>query len=340
MKTTIYDVATKVGVSIATISKVINNKGRISESTKLKVLEAIEELNFHPNMMASAMKGKPTSTIGLLIPDLANPFFADLSRRIEDRGHELGYNLVICSTDYDPEKEKEYIRLMRTKSVDGIICASGFEDSSSIVELVAENFPVGVIARDYENLEINTVTTDDYMGGHKATSYLISLGHKDIGIITRDVQSNRARLRGYLKALEENGLKPRADFKFTSFTTLENGRSIAHEYLESSKPPTAIFACNDLLAVGAMQAVLERGLRIPEDISIIGYDDSFIATIANPALTTIAQPTQAIGMKIIDLIDAQIKAVQQEKVRIILTPKLIIRKTVAAPNFNIDDPSR
>src|SRR6478735_1705523 len=118
MKSTIYDVAKKVGVSTTTVSKVINNTGRISERTKKKVLEAIDELNYKPNVMATALKGKLTSTIGLLIPDIANPFFADLSRRIEDEAHELGYNLFICSTDYDPKKEKKYIELFKTKNVD------------------------------------------------------------------------------------------------------------------------------------------------------------------------------------------------------------------------------
>lgn len=332
MRPTIHDVAKKVGVSTTTVSKVFNNTGRISESTKQKILQAIDELNYRPSVMATALKGKLTSTIGLLIPDLANPFFAELSRRIEDRGHELGYNLFICSTDYDPDKEKEYISLFKNKGVDGIICASGCEDHSSIVQLLEENFPIGVVARNYDSLEIDTVTTDDFMGGYKATSYLIELGHKDIAIIAKNVQSNRVRIDGYLKAMEENGLKPRTDFEFTTAMSTENGRIIAHKYLKSSQPPTAIFALNDLLAVGAMQAAAECGLRIPEDISIIGFDNSFVASIVIPPLTSVSQPTQTLGKEIVDLIDARIKEENKEKTRILLSPKLIIRKTTTEPN--------
>lgn len=164
MKVTIYDVAKEAGVSIATVSKVINKTGRIGEKTKRKVRAVIEELNYQPNMMASALMGKQTKTIGLLIPDLANPFFSELARSIEVRGQELGYNLVMCNTDYQIEKEDQYLALLKQKSVDGFILASGFERLDKVEQLMKEDIPVAIVARDFPMFTVNAVALDDFMG--------------------------------------------------------------------------------------------------------------------------------------------------------------------------------
>ena len=214
MKVTIYDVAKEADVSIATVSKVINNKGRVSEKTRKRVREVMGEMNYHPNMLASALMGKQTKTIGLIIPDLANPFFSELARSIEDRGHELGYNIVICSTDYKKEKEDKYLTLLRQKRVDGFILASGFEKLDKVEELMEENIPVSIVARDFPMLPVNTVALDDYMGGYQAASHLIKLGHEDIGIIALDVWGNRERIRGFKQALEEHHINFRNDFEY------------------------------------------------------------------------------------------------------------------------------
>jgi DNA-binding LacI/PurR family transcriptional regulator len=326
MKTTIYDVARESGVSIATVSKVINNSGRISDRTKKKVFKKIKELNYQPNMMATALTGKRTQSIGLLIPDLANPFFAELARSIEDRGHELGYNLVICSTDYNPAKEIEYIELLKRKKVDGIILASGFEQLEKIEEL-NETLPISVVARDFPSSFVNTVSFDDFHGGYKATSYLIELGHKKIAIIARDVWSNRERLRGYENAIKEHNIKYSYDLEYIKESNVEWGKFMTEKYLNSNNPPTAILACNDLLAAGAIQAVKEQGLKVPDDISVIGFDNTIISTITDPPLTTIAQPMQGMGKQVMDLMDGDIKQKITDKSRITLIPKLVIRKS-------------
>lgn len=332
-KTTIYDVAKEAGVSIATVSKVLNNSGRISDRTRKKVLKTIEKLNYQPNIMALALAGKQTNSIGLLIPDLANPFFAELARSIEDRGHELSCSLVICSTDYDPEKELKYVKLLKRKNVDGIILASGFEKREIIEELINEQFPIAVVARDIPfSTIINTVSNDDYHGGYMATKHLIDLGHKKIAIIARDVWTNRERLKGYKKALKEKNIRYEYNFEFVKESTVEWGKYIASKYFKASDPPTAIFACNDLLAAGAIQAIREEGLNVPEDVSVVGFDNTTIATILNPPLTTVAQPIKSMGKLVVDLLYNEIKKKVNVKSRLTLVPKLIVRNSTTVAN--------
>ncbi len=330
MKPTIYDVAKKAGVSIATVSKVINNTGRISEKTKNKVLKVIGSLNYQQNVIATALTGKHTYTIGLLIPDLSNLFFAELARSIEDRGNELGYNLVICSTDYNPEKEAKYIELLKRKNVDGFILASGFENTYEVEKLIEEKYPVAIVARDVPAFNVNAVCIDDFQGGYDAASCLIELGHKKIAIIARDVWSNRERIRGFRKALEDHGGIEEYEFaQFALESSVQAGKTISLEYLSSSDPPTAIFACNDLLAIGAIEAIREKNLRVPDDVSVIGFDNTVIATIIDPQLTTMAQPIQHMGREVMDLIVAEIKGEKQYKSRIVLDTKRIVRESTA-----------
>lgn len=328
LKVTIYDVAKEAKVSIATISNVINKKGRVGEKTKRRVYDAMEKLNYEPNVLASALMGKQTKTIGLLIPDLANPFFSELARSIEDRGHELGYNIVICSTDYQEEKENKYISLLKQKRVDGFILASGFEQLSRLEELMKEDIPIAIVARDYPNCSVNAVALDDYMGGYLAADYLIKLGHKNIGIVALDVYSNRERIRGFKDAMAEHGLKFIHDIEFIEDikqSHLNAGRNVTEKYFQYDDKPTAIFACNDLLAIGAIQATKQAGFEVPNDLSIIGFDDTSIASIVDPPLTTMSQPIQLMGREVMDLIISIFKGEREDHVRVTLVPTLVER---------------
>lgn len=328
MKVTIYDVAKEANVSIATVSKVINNNGRISDKTRNKVKDVMEQLNYRPNILASALMGKQTKTIGLLIPDLANPFFSELARSIEDRGHDLGYNLVICNTDYENEKENQYLSLLKQKSVDGFILASGFENLDKVEELMKEEIPVVIVARDFPMFPVNAVALDDFMGGYLAANHLIELGHQNLGIVARDLWSNRERLRGFKHALGENDLSLNSNFEFIDeLDHIKAGREIAEKYIKSDDRPTAIFACNDLLAAGVIQMAKQLGLNVPEDLSVVGFDNTSIATIIEPPLTTIAQPIQNMGKEVMDLTVSIIKKEREEKSRITLLPSLVKRKS-------------
>ncbi|REK61732.1 MAG: LacI family transcriptional regulator [Brevibacillus sp.] len=329
MKTTIYDVAKKAGVSISTVSRVINNTGRISAKTKKRVLDVIEQLGYQPSVVASALTGKRTRTIGLIIPDVANPFFAELARRVEDRGRELGFNLLMCNTDNNPDTEDMYLSLLRQKSVDGIIIGTNARNHRVLRELLEENLPVALIAQDIPELMIDVVAVDDYLGGYQAAQHLVSLGHKRIAILVGNMNrtSDKYRLEAFRQALEDHGLELTEELVIRTDYSREDGKRAARELLTSPKRPTAIFACFDFLAIGVYQAAKELGLRIPDDVSVVGFDNTILASIVDPPLTTIAQPIDEMGRQVMDLLVREIEGDKKTKQRVILPPELIIRQS-------------
>ena len=331
MKPTIYDVAKEAGVSIATVSMVINNTGRISTKTRKKVLKVMDELKYYPSAAASTLTGKSTRTLGLLMPNIANPFYSELARSMEDRADELGYSVIVCSTDYKEEREQKYISLFLRKQVDGFIITSGFNSVDLIKELVDQQIPIILVAYNISKFSLDTVSIDDYTGGYQATSYLAELGHQRIAVITETVQSSVDRVRGYRNALQDYQLVYDDNLCLETPATVANGAKATEEFLDLKEPPTAIFAFNDILAIGAMEAVRKRGLSIPEDISIIGFDDTPLASYSNPPLTTMAQPLEDIGYQAIDLIVAEIEGAKRTSQRIMLPAKLVVRKSTGGP---------
>ncbi|WP_297990703.1 LacI family DNA-binding transcriptional regulator [Anoxybacillus sp.] len=329
MKVTIYDVAKAAGVSISTVSRVVNNTGRISEKTRKKVLKVMEALHYQPSMVASALTGKCTRTIGLIIPDVANPFFAEISRKVEDRGRELGFNVLMCNTDNNPETEEMYLSLLKQKSVDGIIIGTTTKNYTVLNDLLQAQFPIAFIAQDIPELAIDVVKVDDFLGGYQAVSHLVSLGHKKIAIMLGNLNrtSDKDRLYAYRQVLQESGLE--YDEKLVVYTdySMEAGRRAALELLTSSQKPTAIFACFDSLAVGIYQAAKELGISIPEDLSVVGFDNTILSTIVDPPLTTVAQPIDEMGRQVVDLIVKAIEGEKHIKQRIVLPPELMIRRS-------------
>jgi DNA-binding LacI/PurR family transcriptional regulator len=332
MKVTIYDVAKQAGVSISTVSRVLNNTGRISEKTRKRVLQVMEKLHYQPSMVASALTGKRTRTIGLVIPDVANPFFSEIARKVEDRGRELGFNVLMCNTDNNPDTEEMYLSLLKQKSVDGIIIGTTTKNYQVLNELLEEHFPIALIAQDIPELAIDVVRVDDFLGGYQAVSHLVSLGHKKIAIVLGNLSrtSDKYRLQAYRQVMEEHGLG--YDERLVVYTdySMEDGKRVALELLQSPLRPTAIFACFDSLAVGVYQAAKEIGLRIPDDLSVVGFDNTILATIVDPPLTTIAQPIDEMGRQVVDLIIREIEGEKSTKQRMILPPELIVRESTRA----------
>ncbi|WP_052256814.1 LacI family DNA-binding transcriptional regulator [Salinicoccus sp. YB14-2] len=327
---TIYDVAKKSGFSIATVSKVVNNKSGVSNKTRKKIQNIMDELDYFPNMAASALMGKNTKTIGLLIPDLSNPFFADLAKSIEIRAHDYGYNIIICSTEYNEEKERKYIMLLKQKNIDGFVFVSGFENSIYIEKLLEQNFPLVAVARDFPNLEINSISLDDYRGGYQAASYLINNGHKNLVILAHNVWSNRERVRGFVDASNAHEGVEFTEILIDDITEghVENGYNNTKHILDTNIKFTGIFACSDLMAIGSMKAIKDSGLKIPDSISIIGFDNSKFTKVSDPPLTTIVQPLQDIGIEVMDLIIKNVNDKDMSKKRINLLPKILERDSV------------
>ncbi|MCR8633309.1 LacI family DNA-binding transcriptional regulator [Paenibacillus radicis (ex Xue et al. 2023)] len=332
MKRTIYDVADAAGVSIATVSKVINGTGRISDKTRKHVVAVMDRLQYKPSMVASALTGKSTYTIGLTIPDLANPYFAEIARAVEDRGHEHGFNLFICSTDNDPEKEDRYFSLLTQKRVDGIIVATRTSKELFLKQLVQKKVPIVLIAGEMPALALDTVMVDDYLGGYQAGSHLVELGHRRIAILAEDLDhiSNQERIRGCLQAMRDHGVAIDDSLVQVGGFTLDSGRTAATSLLNGSEPPTALFACNDLLAIASIQAAREQGLKVPDHLSVVGFDNTILATMIDPSLTTVAQPIQEIGRQAVDLLIQEIRNEKSIKQRAVLLPELIIRQSSAA----------
>lgn len=329
MKPTIYDVAKEAGVSIATVSKVINNTGRIGEKTKKNVLKAMETLNYYPSIVASALTGKKTKTIGLLVPDISNPFFAEIARSIEDRSHEIGFSVVICSTDNNKEKEKKYVSLLIRKSVDGFILSSGFENLDLVQQLSDQDIPIALLATDIPSLSITTVSVDDFKGGYEATKHLLSLKHRKISIIAEHARSSIQRINGFKEALAESGINFEEKSLVKTSATIENGKKVGLKLLRLKERPTAIFACNDLLAIGVIHAAKEVGINIPDELSVVGFDNTILSTITEPRLTTISQPIQDMGAKVIDMLIEEIEKETTLKQKMLFWPELIVRESTS-----------
>lgn len=333
MKPTIYDVAREAQVSIATVSKVINDSGRISDKTKQRVIQIMEKMKYQPSVVASALTGKQTFTIGLFIPDLANPFFAEIARYVEDRAQEHGFSVVMCSTDHNTEKESKYIDLLRQKRVDGFILASGFKNDEILKELIVEKFPVVMVAQDFPTRTMDSVSTDDFFGGYIVGRHLIELGHKSIGVLAENWKSGTLemrwssieRLRGVRQALMEEQIPFNEAHLIICDSTVEAGKKYSAKFFEGANSPTAIFALNDVLAIGLVQAAREHKKKIPEDLSVVGFDNTLLSTIVEPPLTTVAHPMAEMARKAMELLLDRMQDKDRMSSRIILPPELIIR---------------
>lgn len=327
MKSTIYDVARLANVSIATVSKVMNDNGKISDKTRKKVFEVMQHLHFKPSMVATALTGKKTYTLGLLISDLANPFFAEIARSVEDRAHELGFSVVMCSTDNDSQKEAKSISLLRQKSVDGFIIASGFQNHLILRKVIEEHVPIALISQDISSLAVDCVTVDDFLGGYQVTRHLLDLGHQNVAVFAEKTRSSKERIRGFKQAVEEAGIRFQDRMVIFCDTSVDGGKQKADQLMDWPNRPTAIFACNDLLAVGVMESAREWGLKIPDDLSVVGFDNTILATSVDPPLTSVAQPIQEMGRQVVELLIARIEGRKKMKRRVILLPELVFRRS-------------
>ncbi|MNW31660.1 HTH-type transcriptional regulator DegA [compost metagenome] len=329
-KPTIYDVAREAGVSIATVSKVLNHNGRISDKTRQKVTQIMEQLNYQPSMVASALTSQRTGTIGLMIPDIANPFFAEAARHFEDHAQQAGNDLVICSTDRDDAKAERYISSLLRKRVDGLIIASHTGPPELISRLLTDRTPTVLFSADIRSLACHSVTIDDYQGGYEATKYLLSLGHRRLGIIADSLSGSRLREQGFIEALTQAGLQPaEPECMIQTSATLENGRTAARTMLSMpmDRRPTAIFACNDLLAIGVLQEASYVGLDVPGDLSVVGFDNTLLADICHPSLTSIAQPLRDMTRQSMQQLLDCIANPDAAKDKVLIQPELVIRQS-------------
>ncbi|WP_337099574.1 LacI family DNA-binding transcriptional regulator [Paenibacillus sp. YIM B09110] len=330
MKATIYDVAKEAGVSIATVSLVINGKGKISKERREEIRGIMLRMGYKPSMIASALTGKKTYAIGLLVPDISNPFFAEIARAVEDEGQRHGYSVFICSTDNKDEKVGHYADLLQQKNVDGVIIGTGIKELSVLEPLLNGGVPITFLARDFPSVEVPSVVVNDYEGGAAAAEHFIALGHRRLAVLAEQdsISSSRERVRGFRQAAEAASLS--LDPALVLSSSVNEGKTKALELLQRHDRPTAIFCCNDLLAIGALRAAKEIGLRIPQDCSIIGFDDTVLASVTDPPLTTIAQPIEQMGQIAVQLLVRNIGRRGEHPERIVLRPELSVRHSTMA----------
>lgn len=322
----IVDVAKKANVSTATVSRVLTKPETVREVTTAKVLKAIEALNYQPNILARQLRRLETNTILVVVPDITNPFFSKVLKGIEAVAVAKGYQVLLGDTGNDVERENGYLNILQQKKADGMVLLTARMDALAVEE-VARCFPVVLACEYIEGSSIPTVSIDNISAARKATEYLIDLGHERIGCMTGplDVVLSKDRLKGFHQAMASKNLMVEPVLVQEGDFTFESGFNLMMKFFALGQLPTAIFAANDEMAMGVINAVKSKGLRVPEDVSVIGFDDLKFSSIFEPTLTTISQPAYEIGEHAMELLMKQINKEEGIQEQIILEDRLVVR---------------
>lgn len=330
---TIRQVAARAGVSIKTVSRVVNGAAYVSEATRRRVQRAIARLNYRPNALARGLVTGRSRSLGLVIADVVNPFFPPLVRAVEDAAAARGYNVILCDTDEDAGRERAVISVLLERQVDGLILCASRVPERHLRALAGDGIPLMLVNRVVGHPRIAAVVADGVAGGRMATGHLLALGHRRIAYLAgpRASFSHRSRLRGYRQALAAKGIAPDPALIVGGRATMAAGREAMAALLDLRRPPTAVFAFDDLMAIGAMEELRRRGMRVPEDVAVAGFDDIDLAAFVDPPLTTVAQPKAEMGRLAADRLLDMIETGRPPKDRIVtLTPALVVRRSCGA----------
>ncbi len=329
------DVAKRAGVSPATVSYVINDGPRpVSAEARAKVLRAIEEIGYEPSHIARSLRLKKTNTLAIILPDNGNPFFASLERAISEAAFSAGYSLITFHSAWDVARETGFVSLVRSKQVDGVILVPAEHQVPALERLAQFRIPVVVVDRSAPTGLAACVRADDFAGGKMATEHLLALGHQRIACITRPTYLEHLmdRCRGYRAALQRHQVEARPEWIVPGGFSFEGGAKAGRLILALRPRPTAIFAYNDVHAIGAMHVIVEAGLRVPGDISVVGFDDLPESSYTIPALTTVTQPRRDMGRMATELLVRMIAGGNPpRRNRIVLKTELIVRGSTAPP---------
>lgn len=335
MAVTRKEVALKAGVSVATVSYVINNGPRpVSPDTRRRVWAAIRELGYQPNGVARNLRLQRTSLLGLIIPDTRNPYFADVARGVEQVAFENGYTVMLCHSGYNSQRELEYVDMLYIQRVAGVVWVPASERFEAYYKLMDYGVPTVVLDRQLPGIESLTVLADNFRGSYMATEHLIRLGHRRIAFISRpvDLSHSQARLQGYLSALTDHDIPHDPSLIARGGFRMEDGYRAMKDLLRVEDPPTALVAYNDFMALGALRALHEHGSMVPQDFSVVGFDDIEQAAFSCPALTTVCIPKFEMGQRSAQLLLASIdKQKPPEEWLQPLPVRLIVRESTAPP---------
>jgi len=331
-KITINDVATEAGVSIATVSRVLNKDKNVKDETKVRVMEVIDRLGYHANAMARSLRKKKSYTMGIIVGNVLSPFYSTIAKAVEDTALKYSYNVILCNGGDDPEKESAYLKVLQEKQVEGIILTSSGKNESIIKRVLERNIFMVLLDRRIKGIQCDSVTINNVRSAYEAVSFLIDQGFKRIGIICgpQYIQTGKERLDGYINALSDRGIGVDSDLIKIGTFRKESGRELVGELLDLNNGPDAIFVCNCDMTTGALLELKERGVRIPDDVSLMGFDDADWASIVEPPLTTVLQPVYVMGATAAELLMQRIRGenISDSPINITLDTSLVVRKSV------------
>jgi LacI family transcriptional regulator len=329
MTVTIYDVAREANVSMATVSRVVNGNPNVKPTTRKKVLATIERLGYRPNAVARGLASKKTTTVGAIIPDISSIFFAELARGIEDIATMYKYNIILSNSDQNKDKELQLINTMLEKQVDGIIFMGGNISDEHVHQFSTASVPV-VLAATYDGTEsIPSVNIDYEEAAYEATKYLIDKGNKKLAFVSgrEDVTINQLKYQGYLRALKDASIPVVEDYIINGDYTYDSGMKAVEQLLKLSDKPTAVFAASDSIALGVIHGTQDLGYKVPEDLEVFGFDNTKLANMVRPTLSTVVQPMYDIGAVAMRLLTKFMNKEEVEEKKVVLPHRLIDRNS-------------
>ncbi len=327
-RNTIRDVARRANVSVATVSRVLNTPSLVRPPTRSRVLKAIRDTHYVYNALAGGLSARRTSTLGVIIPTITNPIFAMVTKGIQDYSRQQGYSILLGNTDYDEDHEAKLIHLMQQKRADGVILNGPWGGSPIVPLMKKTRLPFVITWQTVEDRDVSFVGFDNFQSAYRIVDYLVDLGHRRIGMIAGKFSvSERARMRwkGYRKCLADHRLPFDPELVLERGYTLGDGKKAMSRLLQLTSPPTAVFCGNDILAIGAIVCAKEEGLKVPRDLSVVGFDDLEIAAYYDPPLTTMAVPAYEMGQAAAKILIENIRGENTAPRQCVLETKLMIR---------------
>lgn len=324
------EVAKRAGVSIATVSRVLNNSDSVNDETRAKILKAIKELKYQPSRVAKRLRSKSVSSnlLGVLIPDIQNPFYVDVLRGIEDVAYKNNYAIIMCNYGQDDKKEIMYLDILQSESIDGLIAAPVSENDQRLKDIIKNGLPVVCVDRGLTGIDVDIVWVNNEESSFNAVNHLVKSGYKRIAYISglSTIPSSRMRENGYRRALETNKLLFSELIKYGN-SSYESGVTLCAELLNMANPPDAIFTGNNLITLGALETIHKLKKEIPKDVAIIGFDDMFWSSSLNPPLTAVRQPAYEIGKRAGELLIQRINDPLRPCIQMTLNAELMIRSS-------------
>lgn len=331
--TTIQDVARAAGVAASTVSRYLNGQLKVSPATEAKVLGAVTELGYVPNSVARNLAQRRSGVIGFVVPEISNPYFGAIADYVVEAVERHGSLVMLCSHRSQSLKQSSYIELLASGAIDGMLYLGSFRSNERLAVAIADGLPVVVVDEPITGLPpVHTVVMDDYAGGYQAASYLVALGHRRIAFVSgpSELGSVQERYRGYCDALRKGGLEPAGQVRLSGQFTEQFGMSALPHLLAAAEPPTAAFVASDYIAFGLMSAAEAHGIRVPDDLSVVGFDDIRFSQYVQPRLTTIRSPVERMARLGVELLFERLQDPAAPARTEVLPVELVIRESAAA----------